>query len=270
MTCRPGAGRRIARATLALLLGLAAGPLQAAGGAPPMPGDGRRSGFHDMGASTQALQRDDDQNPAWLWVAQGEALWQQPAGSAARSCASCHGDARASMRGVAARHPAVGGDGRITDLAGRINACRTQRQRAPAWAPGSDELLAMTMWVSLPSRGLPVAPPDDPVLAAARERGRAWWTTRLGALNLSCAQCHDERAGQRLGGALIPQGHATGYPIYRLEWQGPGNLQRRLRSCLAGVRAEPWPADDPAWLDLEAWLMARARGMALETPGVRP
>ena len=82
--------------------------------------------------------------------------------------------------------------------------------------------------------------------------------------------CHDQRAGQRLGGAVIPQGHATGYPSYRLEWQGLGSLQRRLRGCVVGVRAEPWAADAPEWLALEAWLAQRAAGMAVETPAVRP
>ena len=75
---------------------------------------------------------------------------------------------------------------------------------------------------------------------------------------------------------MIPQGHATGYPIYRLEWQGLGSQQRRLRGCVVGVvgvRAEPFAADAPdapEWLALEAWLAERAAGMAVETPAVRP
>jgi sulfur-oxidizing protein SoxA len=89
-------------------------------------------------------------------------------------------------------------------------------------------------------------------------------------LNLSCAQCHDQRAGQRLGGALIPEAHANGYPTYRLEWQGLGSLQRRLRGCVAGVRAQPYAPDASEWLALEAWMAVRDRGMPVETPAVRP
>jgi sulfur-oxidizing protein SoxA len=33
-----------------------------------------------------------------------------------------------------------------------------------------------------------------------------------------------------LAGNVIPQAHPTGYPIYRLEWQKMGSLQRRLQS----------------------------------------
>jgi hypothetical protein len=36
----------------------------------------------------------------------------------------------------------------------------------------------------------------------------------------------------------LPEGHPNGYPIYRLEWQSVGSLQRRLRNCLFGLRAE--------------------------------
>ena len=67
-----------------------------------------------------------------------------------------------------------------------------------------------------------------------------------------------------------PQAHPTGYPIYRLEWQGLGSLQRRLRGCFAGVRAEVPPFEHADLLALELHLMQRAAGMPLETPAVRP
>ena len=82
--------------------------------------------------------------------------------------------------------------------------------------------------------------------------------------------CHDARAGGRLGGSTIPEGHANGYPTYRLEWQDLGSLQRRLRNCMAGVRAEPFGFDSPEVVALEAWLQQRARGLRIETPAVRP
>jgi sulfur-oxidizing protein SoxA len=103
-----------------------------------------------------------------------------------------------------------------------------------------------------------------------RQQGEQIWQQRLGQLHMACLHCHDQRAGLRLGGAVIPQGHATGYPIYRLEWQAMGSLQRRLRGCITGVRAEPWAPDAPEWIALEAWLAQRAAGMAVETPAVRP
>src|SRR5882724_13408699 len=66
----------------------------------------RKSGYEFMGRETRAMQDDDTANPAMLWVLDGEALWNRKDGSAAKSCADCHGDARTSMKGVAARYPA--------------------------------------------------------------------------------------------------------------------------------------------------------------------
>jgi sulfur-oxidizing protein SoxA len=100
--------------------------------------------------------------------------------------------------------------------------------------------------------------------------GRSLWRRRQGQLDLSCAACHDDNAGRKLGASLIPQGHPTGYPVYRLEWQALGSLQRRLRNCMIGVRAEPYPYGDAAFVGLELYLRDRATGLLVETPAVRP
>jgi L-cysteine S-thiosulfotransferase len=233
--------------------------------------DTRRSGFEDMSPETQAMQRDDGQNPGMLWVQDGAALWSRAPAEGAQACAACHGEARQSMRGVATRYPAYEAAlQRPVTLSQRINLCRERQQHQTPFAAESPELLGLESHVALASRGLPVAPPDDPRLQPYRERGRALWRQRLGQLDLSCAQCHDERAGLRLGGNRIPQGHANGYPLYRLEWQSMGSLQRRLRNCMTGVRAEPYAFGDIALVELELYLATRDRGMALESPAVRP
>jgi sulfur-oxidizing protein SoxA len=233
--------------------------------------EARRSGFDDMSPSTQAMQRDDAQNPALLWVQDGAALWARVPSPSAPACAGCHGDARESMRGVAARYPAYDEAlARPIDLAMRINRCRETRQGASRLAPDSQELLGLESYVALQSRGGSIEPPADARLLPWRERGEALYRERIGQLNLSCAQCHDERAGQRLGGGLIPQGHANGYPLYRLEWQGVGSLLRRIRNCMTGVRAQPLPAESPEFTALALYLAWRDRGMAMESPAVRP
>jgi len=238
--------------------------------APAAP-DGRRSGLLDMSPALQALQRDDGQNPGMLMVLDGQALWSRRDGTAQRACADCHGAAETSLRDAAARYPAIdAASGTPINLDGRIRQCRAQRQQAPAWPAEHPEPLALAAYLGRLSRGLPINPPADARLAALQDEGRALWQQRFGQLNLACSHCHDRHAGQRLGGAVIPQGHPTGYPIYRLEWQGLGSLQRRLRACLTGVRAEPFAPGAREWLALEAWLMQRAAGMPVETPAVRP
>lgn len=231
----------------------------------------RRSGFEDMARDTQAMQRDDAANPGMLWVEEGAALWSRPAGPEGRSCASCHGTAEASMAGVAARYPAWDEAGSAAiDLAGRIAQCREQRQHAPALARESQGLLSLAAFIGLQSRGMVVAPPTDDRLQPARALGEGLYRQRRGQLDLSCAQCHDDNAGRRLAGSTIPQAHPTAYPLYRLEWQALGSLQRRLRGCMTGVRAEPFDYGAAEFIAIEAWLAQRAAGMAVETPGVRP
>ena len=222
--------------------------------------DPRRSGFDDMSPQLQAMQRDDATNPAMLWIKEGEAMW-------GRDCARCHGDAATSMRGVAARYPSF-------DTASQRPITLEQRiathQRTTPLAPESDALLSIESYVAFQSRGMPIDPPADPRLQPYRERGEQLFRRRMGQLDFSCAQCHDGHAGQRLGGSTIPQAHPTGYPQYRLEWQGMASLQRRLRSCMNGVRAEPFAYGAPEFTELELYLNARAAGMRIETPAVRP
>ena len=216
------------------------------------------------------MQDDDTQNPAFLWVEQGMSLWRQPAGTAQKSCADCHGDI-ASMRGVAARAPAYDPQrARPITLPERVNICRTEHQVAEKLAPESDAMLALTAAIGLQSRGQAVEPTSDPRAAPFVAEGERLFRTRQGQLDLACAQCHDDRAGQRLGGATIPEGHANGYPEYRLEWQGMGSFARRLRACLTGVRAEPYPPDSSEAVALELYLATRAKGLKVETPAVRP
>jgi L-cysteine S-thiosulfotransferase len=236
-----------------------------------IPLDQRRSGYEELGRDSKAMEDDDTANPATFWVLDGEAIWNTKAGSADKSCADCHGDAAQSMNGVAARYPVFDErEGRPIDLEQRINLERRDKQNAPPLKPESHELLALTAYLGRQSRGMPIAEATDPRLKPFIAQGRGLFEQRQGQINMSCAQCHDDNWGKKLAGNIVPQGHPTGYPIYRLEWQSLGSLQRRLRNCTIGMRAEPYDYGSPESVALELFLMQRARGMTLETPGVRP
>lgn len=228
------------RAALCLLL-LAAAP------AP-------RSGYEDASPAIRAMQDDDVANPAMLAVADGQVLWDA-------RCATCHGSA-ATLRGVAARYPAYNPALQRPVL--------MEEQVAHAGPLPDTDRLALAALVGLQSRGLPVAVDASGPAQAFASAGGALFRTRMGQLNLSCAQCHDDHAGQRLGGARVPQGHSNGYPLYRLEWQGLGSLYRRIRNCMTGVRAEPFGPASPERVALEFYLAVRGNGLPVETPAVRP
>jgi L-cysteine S-thiosulfotransferase len=232
----------------------------------------RRSGFSFMAPDTQGMQNDDTNNPGMLWVLDGEALWKRKTGSADKACADCHGDASTSMKGVAARYPAYDKAlGRPVDLEQRINLCRANRQQAKPLAYESRDLLTLTAFIARQSRGIAIEAGTDPQLEPFIAKGRALYSQRQGQLNLACANCHDDNWDKRLGGgSAITQGHPTGYPLYRLEWQSLGSLQRRLRSCITGIRAQAYDYGAPELVELELYLMSRARDMPIEAPAVRP
>ena len=210
----------------------------------------RRSGYEFMSRETRAMQDDEVTGPAVLTLLDGEALWRK------LGCANCH----ANMKGVAARYPAMVG-GKLTTLEQQV------RHRNPELAYESRDLLALTAYVARQSRGMPIAvKAEEPFL----ERGKALFHRRQGQLNLACVQCHDDNWGKKLAGTPIPQAHPTGYPTYRLEWQGVGSLTRRFRNCFTGMRAEPYAHGASELVELELYLMWRARGMPMDAPAVRP
>ena len=218
----------------------------------------------------QALQADDGANPGMLWVEGGAKLWSKVEGTAAKSCATCHGDAATTMRGVAVRYPAVdAGTGKLFNLESRINNCRAANMGAAPFKYESDDLLSLTAFIAHQSRGLPFSVRIDGPAEVHFEAGKAFFFERQGQLNVACSQCHDDNVGKRLRGDRISSGLPTAYPVYRLDWQKLGSLHRRLRACSLGVRAEQLEFGSPVYVDLELYLAARAGNAEIETPGVR-
>ncbi len=229
-----------------------------------------KSGVYFSGKDVQALQADEFANPAQLWLGQGAQAWGRASLVNGKSCFSCHGDAASSMKGVATRYPAIDpASGRLFNLEDRINHCSTRHQQALAMPPESDALLGLSLLVTQASKAMPLRVDVGGAARAHWQAGAALFTQRQGQLNLSCAQCHDQNFGQRLYTDPLSQGQPNGYPVYRLEWQKTGSLERRLRSCYAGIRAEipPWGAIEMRQLAL--YLMWRAEGLPIEVPAVR-
>ena len=154
------------------------------------------------------------------------------------------------------------------NLESRINLCRAERMGAAALRDESEELLSLTAYVARQSRGVPISASTDGAAHAHFEAGRASYHLRRGQMNLSCAHCHDANWGKRLLSETISQGHPNAYPAFRMEWQTMGSLERRLRACLSGIRAEMLPYGSPEYHDLELFLAWRAQGLPIETPGV--
>jgi sulfur-oxidizing protein SoxA len=258
----------IVRAAMAIALPLplaqSAFASEAARPSPPI------SGIEFASKDVRSMQADDFANPGMLWITRGEAGWKTAAGEASKACADCHGNAAQSMQGVAARYPVIDpGSARLVNIEGRVNLCRTRHQNAEPLAQESDELLALSAFVAHQSRGMPMKVELHLQNGRHFERGRDLYHRRIGQMNLACVHCHQRNWGKTLLAQTLTQGHGNAYPAYRLEWQTLGSLQRRLRACYFGVRAEMPAYGAEELLDLELYLAWRATGLPVETPGVR-
>jgi sulfur-oxidizing protein SoxA len=228
------------------------------------------SGYDFSPVNVRALQDDDFDNPGFAWVAKGEANWRTVEGSAGESCGTCHGLSSDAMRGKAATFPKFyQPESKVINLEQRINICRRDKMGAPPWAYESEELLGMTAFLRLQSRGLPADIRVDGPAKVAFDAGQALYSRRLGQFGISCAQCHNEHYGKTYGDRTISQGHANGFPTYRVDEKAFRSLHRQFTECFARMRAETMPPGSEDSVALEFYLSWRGAGLPLQAPAVR-
>jgi L-cysteine S-thiosulfotransferase len=232
--------------------------------------DDRRSGYMYLSAENQRLQDDDFANPGLLWVERGRELWRQVEGAAAKSCASCHGDAADSMRGVRIRYPRFDHTrGKLTNVEQQINHCRAESMQAIPYPYESEPLLALMTFISAQSRDMPINVRIDGPAQPFFEAGKAFFYQRRGQLDMACAHCHEQYAEHRLRGDVISQGQTNGFPVYRFTWQTLGSVHRMFEWCNTSVRAEPYLLGSDEYINLELYMAWRGRGLPVETPAIR-
>ena len=230
----------------------------------------RYSGWLFRDAATRDMQADDFENPAMLAVDQGADLWETADGTAGQSCQDCHGDAEESMAGVRARMPHLNGEGELWSLENYVNNCRTERMGAEAWRWSGGEMTSMTAFISMQSRGMPVAVQIDGDAAPYWEQGRDMYYTRYGQLELSCSSCHEESTGLMIRADHLSQGQISGFPTYRLKNAGIVSIHNRFRGCIRDTRAETFAEGSEEFRALELYVASRGMGLDVEGVSVRP
>ena len=227
------------------------------------------SGWRFRTDETQALQADDFENPAMVAVEYAIELWETPAGASGKSCADCHGDVE-SMKGLRANMPRWNeAKGKPESLEHIINASIKEHQGAEPWKWESSEMLAMTAYIGMQSRGLPMTVKTDGPMAEWIEKGKDLYYTRVGQLDMACSNCHEDNAGNMIRADHLSQGNINGFPTYRFKWQGLGSLHRRFSGCMKNIRATPFKRGSDEFVALEAYLASRGAGLGIETPAVR-
>jgi len=228
------------------------------------------SGWRFRDDATQALEMDDFENPAFVFVEQAADSWNTPVGTEGKSCADCHGAVEESMKGVRASMPKYNEKaGELWSLENYVNDCRTNRMGAEALKWDGEELNAMTALIALQSRGMPMSPVVDGPAAEWFERGKEMYYTRYGLLELSCANCHEDHTGDMIRADHLSQGQINGFPTYRFKNTAMNSIHGRFKGCIRDTRAETFAPGSPEFRALELYVAWRGQGLSIESPSVR-
>lgn len=228
------------------------------------------SGWRFRTGETQALQTDDFDNPAFVFIDGALEAWESEEGAEAKSCATCHGDVEESMAGVRAGMPKWNAAaGEVWSLENYVNDCRVNRMGAEPWKWDKDEMNAMVALIGLQSRGLPVAVDISGPAHAWWERGREMYYTRFGQLELACSNCHEDNYGNMIRADHLSQGQTNGFPTYRLKNAKLNSIHGRFKGCIRDTRAETFAPGSAEFRALELYVAWRGQGLSVETPSVR-
>lgn len=161
---------------------------------------------------------------------------------------------------------------KVVTLEGAINDCRSKNSEEPLkWEKG--DIADISAYMAYTSRGkkIDVKTPSDEGALAAYENGKLGFYAKRGQLNMSCADCHQYNAGNRIRADILSPalGHTSHFPVYRSKWGGLGTLHRRYVGCNKQVRAKPYKAQGVEYADLEFFETYMSNGLQLNGPGAR-
>jgi sulfur-oxidizing protein SoxA len=227
------------------------------------------SGWHFRTDETQALQLDDFDNPAMIFVDQAADMFDTVDGAAGKSCSSCHENVE-EFAGLHASMPKVDAEsGKLVAMEDLINECRTERMEAEPWKWSGADMQGMVALIGLQSRGMPMDVAIDGPAAPYWEQGKEMYYTRYGQLELSCANCHEENWGNMIRADHLSQGMINGFPTYRLKQAKLISRHNRFRGCIRDTRAETFAEGSDEFRALELYVASRGNGLSVETPAVR-
>ena len=235
------------------------------------PFDEVLSGWLYRTLETRKVETDSFENPGMFGVDAGEAIWNAVDGDAGKSCASCHGDAAESMKGVGASYPKWNeAAGKPFNLELLINDHRTNIMQAEPYKFDAGDQKALVAYIKNQSLGIPVSIDlSQGDMQSWWDRGKDKYYTRTGQLNLSCASCHEENAGNMIRADHLSQGQINGFPTYRLKQGALVSVHTRFRGCIRDTRAEYPAAFSDDLMALEVYVTWRGTGLSVETPAVR-
>lgn len=228
------------------------------------------SGWNFRTIETQALQLDDFDNPGMIFVDQALDQWDVVEGAADKSCSSCHTDGPEEFAGLRTVLPRWDADaGAMLSMEDYINECRTERMEADPWKWSESKMTAMTALIGLQSRGMPVNVAIDGEVADIWEMGKEIYYTRVGQLDIACANCHEDNYDTMIRADHLSQGQTNGFPAYRLKNAKLNSIHNRFSGCMKNIRATPFAEGSPEFRALELYVASRGNGLSVEGTSVR-
>ena len=208
-------------------------------------------------------------------VAKGEKLWNTPFKNG-KTYSSCFSVGDKKLR----THYPHWDDkkGKFVTLEQSIVDCRVANGEGKI-GTGKGKLAWMSAYLTGIAEGEVInviVPAGNDKALAAYEQGKKEFYGKRGQLNLSCANCHIDSAGQRVrGNTLSPAlGHVTHFPVWRGKWakkkgDGFGTIQRRYGGCNKQVRAKPRKRHKSEYTNLEVFHTAMSNGMEISGTAYR-
>lgn len=202
-------------------------------------------------------------------LAKGEALFNTPFANG-KTYASCF---KKGGKGIRQNYPYFdSSSGKVKTLEAEINECRVKNGEKPlGWKKGAIADISAYMGSTSNGKKISISVPNDPRAMAAYERGKQHFYAKRGQLNLSCANCHKDNAGNRIRGDILSPalGHPSHFPVYRLKWGSLGTIHRRFGGCNEQVRAKAYAAQSEEYADLEYFLNYMSNGIEVNAPSSR-
>jgi len=226
-------------------------------------------------------------NPGWLYADEGEAIWNTPAGPKNATLEQCDlGMGPGVVEGAYAQLPRYFADAdRVMDADTRIAWCREQLQGIPfadsAKAAYSkrgkkSEMEQLTVFVASKSEGMPLAAPvEHEKEKEALAIGEALFYRRASMLDYSCSTCHGNTGSrirlQELSNLTTDEAGPvmTSWPTYRVSHESVRTMQHRMWDCHWQMRMPDIEFGSEATVALISYLVNKAQGAEMASPGLK-
>lgn len=227
-------------------------------------------------------------NPGFLWVDEGERLWNEKRGPKNASLEQCDlGLGPGVLDGAYAQLPRYFPDvDKVMDAESRIVHCMVTlqgfdeaeiRRRAFSTRDRKSELEALVAFVAEKSSGhkfsIPLIHPKE---KEAYALGEAVFYRRGSFFDFSCATCHSQDGLrirlQELGNMRKQEDAAralTSWPTYRVSHETLRTMQHRMWDCFWQMRMPDLVHGSEVSIALITWLTKNAEGGQLEVPSIK-